>query len=111
MGDTDAFKNNGKFDVAALNASDSALNKHAFSNAGDTGGLNYNIFCSGNVALADGRWLFIGGHDKTGPAGIAKLLLFDPETQTWADRGLYRVTLGRVCPARTNGSKSYGTCG
>lgn len=88
LGDPDAFKNNGKFDVAALNASDAALNKHAFSNAGDTGGLNYNIFCSGNVALADGRWLFIGGHDKTGPAGIAKLLLFDPETQTWADRGL-----------------------
>lgn len=88
LGHPDAFKNNGKFDVAALNAADFALNKHAFSNAGDTGGLNYNIFCSGNVALADGRWLFIGGHDKTGPGGIAKLSIFDPESQTWADRGL-----------------------
>ena len=69
----------------------SAANAAAFSNAGHSRGLNYNIFCSGNVALADGRLLFVGGHDKGGNNGIRKLNIFDPSTETWVARPMPRV--------------------
>jgi hypothetical protein len=82
----DGFKNNGKFHVEDLNEEDFALNATAFSDAGHSQGLNYNIFCGGNVALADGRVLFVGGHDKTGNSGIRKVNIFDPATETWLPR-------------------------
>ncbi len=82
----DAFQNNGKFHVQDLNEEDFALNAGAFSDAGHSAGLNYNVFCSGNAALADGRVLFVGGHDKSGNNGIRKINIFDPATETWLPR-------------------------
>jgi hypothetical protein len=87
----DAFANSGKYHVLDLTEEGFARNSGAFTNAGHSAGLNYNVFCSGNVALADGRLLFIGGHDKAGNNGIRKLNIFDPKTETWADRGMPRV--------------------
>lgn len=71
---------------ALLTKEDFALNDAAFSDAGHKKGLDYNMFCSGNVALPDGRWLFIGGHDKGGNNGIRKLNIFDPSDESWALR-------------------------
>jgi hypothetical protein len=93
----DAFKNNGKHEIATfdeerevwvpvLGEEDFDLNRAAFSNAGDAAGLNYNIFCAGNVQLPDGRIAFFGGHYIDGDNGIRKVNIFDPETETWVDR-------------------------
>ena len=95
----DAFKNNGKHDIATFDEmlqawvpvlveEDFDLNRAAFSPAGDTAGLNYNIFCSGHVQLADGRIAFFGGHYIDGNNGIRKINIFDPVTETWVDRGI-----------------------
>src|SRR5918996_3138474 len=90
----DAFKDTGQFSIldengnALITKADIALTKDAISVAGDSKGLHYNIFCGGNVALADGRWAFIGGHDKSGNNGIAKITIFDPVSETWVDRGI-----------------------
>ena len=88
----DAFKDTGEFSIlddsgqALVTRADIALTAAAISDAGHSTGLDYNIFCSGNVALADGRWAFIGGHDKSGNNGITKITIFDPVSQTWVDR-------------------------
>jgi hypothetical protein len=93
----DAFANPGKYDVATydpvsdtwipeLTEEDFDMNRAAFSNAGHSAGLNYNIFCAGNVQLTDGRLAFIGGHDKDGNHGIRKINIFDPVTETWVHR-------------------------
>jgi Domain of unknown function (DUF1929) len=88
----DAFKDTGEFSILDENGNplvtraDIALTEDAISDAGHSTGLDYNIFCSGNVALADGRWAFIGGHDKSGNNGITKITIFDPVSQTWVDR-------------------------
>jgi hypothetical protein len=86
-----AFSNTGKFNIADLTDADFKLNRAAFSNAGHSTGLNYNIFCAGQVALANGNWVFVGGHDKAGNNGIRKITIFNPATQTWADRGMAPV--------------------
>jgi hypothetical protein len=82
----DAFRNSGKFDVTQLTEADFALNAAAFSNAGHSTGLNYDVFCAGGVALSDGRWVVVGGHDKAGNVGYNKINIFDPTTQTWVPR-------------------------
>lgn len=88
----DAFKDTGQFSILDANGNplitraDIALTEDAISDAGHSKGLDYNTFCSGNVALADGRWAFIGGHDKGGNNGIAKINIFDPVSETWVDR-------------------------
>jgi hypothetical protein len=82
----DAFRNRGVYDVASLTTADCQLNAAAFRNAGGSCGLHYNLFCGGNVALADGRIAFIGGHDKGGNNGIRKINIFDPVTETWLAR-------------------------
>jgi Domain of unknown function (DUF1929) len=93
----DAFKNNGKHEIATfdevrqvwvpvLGEEDFDLNRAAFTPAGDAAGLNYNIFCAGNVQLPDGRIAFFGGHYIDGDHGIRKVNIFDPETETWVDR-------------------------
>jgi hypothetical protein len=41
-----------------------------------------NLFCSGLVALADGRILVVGGH-LADHVGIPDANIFDPGTQTW----------------------------
>ena len=93
----DAFKDTGQFSIldengkALITKADIALTKDAISAAGDSKGLHYNIFCGGNVALADGRWVFIGGHDKSGNNGIRKLTVFDPVSETWLDRDVPQV--------------------
>src|SRR5437016_557581 len=58
----------------------------SFSNAGHSKGLNYNVFCSGQVVLPNGRWCVVGGTDKAGNIGIRKINLFDPATETWLPR-------------------------
>jgi hypothetical protein len=88
----DAFNDTGDFSILDDNGeplitkADIALTEDAFSDAGHSAGANYNIFCSGNVALADGRWAFIGGHDKSGNNGIRKITIFDPRDGTWLER-------------------------
>ena len=95
----DAFKNNGKHEIATfdeerqvwvpvLTEEDFDLNRAAFSPAGDTAGLDYNIFCAGNVQLPDGRIAFFGGHYIDGDNGIRKINIFDPVTEKWVDRGV-----------------------
>jgi hypothetical protein len=84
----DAFKNPNKFNIADLTVADFDLNRAAFSNAGHSTGLNYNIFCAAQVALANGEWVFVGGHDKAGNNGIRKIPIFNPATQKWVDRGM-----------------------
>jgi len=88
----DAFNDTGQFGIVdgagnpLVTKADFPLNAASFRDAGHSAGLNYNIFCSGNVALADGRWLFIGGHDKSGNNAIRKLNIFDPGTEQWVHR-------------------------
>ena len=44
-----------------------------------------NLFCAGHSQLADGRILFIGGHDSShGILGDAGANIFDPVSQTWS---------------------------
>ncbi len=81
-----AFANTGKYNIADLTEADFALNAWAFHDAGHSRGLSYNLFCAGNVMLADGRLAVIGGHDKAGNHGIRKINIYDPETGRWLPR-------------------------
>jgi hypothetical protein len=93
----DALRDTGHFSILdesgspLITQADIALTADAISEAGHSAGLDYNIFCAGNVALADGRWLFIGGHDKSGNNGIRKLTIFDPVREIWVDRSVPAV--------------------
>lgn len=44
-----------------------------------------DLFCSGHVALADGRILVVGGHggDFTNNTGVSDVNIFDPVSLTW----------------------------
>jgi hypothetical protein len=42
-----------------------------------------DIFCSGNVTMADGRVAIVGGHGFNATLGIDAFSIFDPETNTW----------------------------
>lgn len=86
----DAFQNTGKFNVEDLTEADAALNANAFEDAGYSQGLNYNLFCAGNVQLTDGKFLVIGGHDKGGNNGIRKLNIYCPD-EGWVERTLVPV--------------------
>ena len=43
----------------------------------------YNLFCSGQAQLADGRILIVGGYDPPS-LGAANANIFDPVTQSWS---------------------------
>lgn len=81
-----ALVESNKHHVEDLTAADFAANASAFHDAGHSRGLNYNLFCAGNVMLADGRLAVIGGHDKAGNHGIRKINIYDPETERWLPR-------------------------
>lgn len=81
-----ALVDSGKHHVEDLTVDDFRANASAFHDAGHSRGLNYNLFCSGNVMLADGRIAVIGGHDKSGNHGIRKINIYDPETERWLPR-------------------------
>jgi hypothetical protein len=87
----DVFKNSGKFNIADLTDADFDLNRRAFSNAGHSRGLNFNLFCAAQVALSTGEWIVAGGHDKAGNNGIRKINIFNPATQRWIARGMPEV--------------------
>jgi hypothetical protein len=82
----DAFKNNGKFHTALLDAADFALNRGAFIENGYSKGMFYNTYCNARVTLADGRVYVFGGHDMQSNNGLFKVNIFDPETETWISR-------------------------
>ena len=46
--------------------------------------LPLDIFCSGNVTLADGRVLLNGGHGFTNVIGLPDTTIYDPATETWS---------------------------
>jgi hypothetical protein len=81
-----ALADSGKHHIEQLTAADFAANASAFHDAGHSKGLNYNLFCAGNVMLADGRMAVIGGHDKAGNHGIRKINIYDPEMGRWVAR-------------------------
>lgn len=87
----DVFANTGKFDVRELDVADFEMNAAAFRDAGGSKGLNYNLFCAGNVSLPDGRILVVGGHDKGGNNGIRKTNIYDPVTGLWTPRPMPQV--------------------
>jgi len=62
------------------------LNAAAFEDAGFSKGLNYNVYCAGNVQLTDGRILVAGLQDKGGNNGGRKINIFDPEIEEWVER-------------------------
>lgn len=78
-----ALIDTGKHHIEDLTAADFASNAGAFHDSGHSRGLNYNLFCAGNVMLADGRLAVIGGHDKAGNHGIRKINIYDPERRQW----------------------------
>jgi hypothetical protein len=43
----------------------------------------YNLFCAGNVHLADGRILVMGGYDPPS-VGASNANMFDPATESWS---------------------------
>jgi hypothetical protein len=57
-----------------------------------------NIFCSGQIALADGRVLVVGGH-VAAAVGLPDTSIFDPKTNTWSK--LAPMTDSRWYPTAT----------
>jgi uncharacterized protein YjdB len=59
-----------------------------------------DIFCSGHVALADGRILVVGGYDaKNNITGVADVNIFDPGTEQWTSGP--KMTYRRWYPTAT----------
>lgn len=75
-----------KTQIAQLTDADISLTSPFFQDAGFSLGLNYNIFCAGNVAGADGRIYVSGMHDKGGNNGGRKVNIFDPGPEEWVER-------------------------
>ena len=82
----DAFANSGKFHTTLLDEADFAMNRAAFAENGYSRGLFYNTYCNARVTLSDGRVYVFGGHDMQSNNGLYKVNIFDPETETWAQR-------------------------
>ena len=72
--------------VTDITEADSLLNAEAFTDAGFSKGLNYNLYCPGHSMLGDGRMFAAGGHDMNSNAGYKKTNIFDPETESWVER-------------------------
>jgi hypothetical protein len=86
LGHPDAQKNRGIFDNARIDEGDVLMNIASFKNAGQTRGLNYNIYSLGYATLTDGRVVNIGGHNMQSNNGFRKLNIYDPEKNRWEDR-------------------------
>jgi hypothetical protein len=86
-----ALWESGKTSAADLTPEDFAVNAHAFKNAGHSLGLNYNLFCSGHVMLADGRIAVFGGHDKSGNYGTDAVNIFSARKWQWEPRAVPAV--------------------
>lgn len=85
-GDAFAVLGSGKIAVANLTEADFARNAPAFSAAGYSRGLRYNLYCTGHSALEDGRIVYAGGHDMNSNNGLYKINVWNPETEDWAPR-------------------------
>ena len=55
---------------------------HPATNTFTVSPVNNGIFCAGQVTLADGRVMTVGGFTSTA-VGTKKVNIFDPQTQTW----------------------------
>ena len=55
---------------------------HPDTNTFTTTSVNNGIFCAGNVTLADGRVMTVGGFTATA-VGTKNVNFFDPNTETW----------------------------
>lgn len=89
MNDPRAFKydtKNPKYSSALLNQDDAELNIFAFRDMGFSKGLAYDMYCPGFSTLADGRAVFMGGHDMNSQNGSYRTQVFDPDTEKWAPR-------------------------
>jgi hypothetical protein len=79
--------------------------------------VNFNYFCAGQTALADGRVLVDGGHIDYS-IGVRQVHAFDPTTQTWstlAQMSYERwyptvITLGDGRVLAVAGVTTCGTC-
>lgn len=61
--------------------------------------LGLDVFCAGNVTLADGRVLLVGGHGFTGTIGIPDTTIYDPATGNWVTGA--RMQFDRWYPTAT----------
>jgi hypothetical protein len=89
MNHPDAFKYDTKapkYSSALLNNDDAELNIFAFRDMGFSAGLAYDMYCPGFSTLADGRVVFMGGHDMNSQNGNYRTQIFDPDTEKWANR-------------------------
>jgi len=80
--------------IADLTAADFREADPFFQDAGFSRGLNYNLFCAGQVAGVDGRLYIFGFHDKGGNNGGRKVNIFDPQTEQWVWRGTTCIRSG-----------------
>ena len=81
-----ALLNTGKRDTVLLDEADALLNLDSFTNAGRSRGLYYDLYSLGYGALPDGRIVHVGGHANNSNAGLRKLNIYNPNTNTWDPR-------------------------
>jgi len=89
MNHPDAFKfdyASPPYSSAAIVNADAELNGNAFYDAGPSRGMYYDMYCPGFSTLADGRAVFMGGHDLNSQNGNYRIQVFDPENESWALR-------------------------
>lgn len=72
--------------ITELNEDDLRMTDPFYEDAGFSRGLNYNLFCSGAVAGADGDLYAFSFHDKRGNNGGRKVNVFDTKKEAWRYR-------------------------
>lgn len=86
LGHPDALAESHATHVAEIDDADAERNLGAFSGAGFSRGLHYNLYCTSHSTLPDGRVVFAGGHNLNSNNGLHKINVWDPESETWAAR-------------------------